>query len=423
MTNNVAFILKGYPRLSETFIAQEIRALETRGLNIHIYSLRLPTDRVFHPIHHEIEAPVTYLPEYLYKEPRRLWRAWLAMRHKPGYQKAKKAAIADFKRTFHIRQFRRLGQAIIMAHELPESVHWIHAHFMHAAASTARLVAMMKEMPWSLSGHAIDIWTFPAWDNAQKLKECAWAVTCTERNLNYLRSLAPDQNRIDLVYHGLDFSRFPPPPEDQSRNRVPRNGNNAEDPFIILSVGRAVEKKGYVDLLNALAELPEGLHWRFVHIGGGDRLEKLKDQAERLGIGSRIDWRGSMAQADVLEAYRQADLFVLPSKVARNGDRDGLPNVLMEAMSQALTCLSTQGASAADELITDGETGVLVDPEEATLLAQAIEQLCRDPKRRLHLGKAGMNYVRRQFSFEAGIETLSKKFNLPSTQNEKTDVA
>ena len=177
MTDSVAFILKGYPRLSETFIAQEIHALEGRGLNIHIYSLRQPTDRVFHPIHHEIRAPVAYLPEYLYREPLRLWRAWRATRNKPGYLVAKEALLADLKRSFQIRHFRRFGQAIILADELPETVHWLHAHFMHAASSTARFVAMIRDIPWSLSGHAIDIWAFPAWDNAQKLKECAWAVT------------------------------------------------------------------------------------------------------------------------------------------------------------------------------------------------------------------------------------------------------
>ena len=419
MTNNVVFILKGYPRLSETFIAQEIHALENRGLNIQIYSLRQPTDRVFHPIHHEIQAPVTYLPEYLYQEPRRLWRAWQAIKQKPGYRVAKKALFADLKRSFQIRHFRRFGQALIMAHELPVTVHWIHAHFMHAAASTARLVAMMLDRPWSVSGHAIDIWTFPAWDNAQKLKECAWAVTCTERNLHYLKSLAPDQDRIELVYHGLDFSRFPIPAQD----RVPRNGSNPADPIIILSVGRAVEKKGYGELLAALAALPDYLQWRFVHIGGGDDHKSLMKDADCLALSTRIDWRGGLPQTDVLEAYRDADLFVLPSKVAHNGDRDGLPNVLMEAMSQALTCLSTRGASAADELITDGETGALVPPEDSASLAQAIEQLCRDPKRRIRLGNAGMRYVREAFSFENGIDTLAAKFNLPPVDDESKGAA
>ncbi len=419
MTQSVAFILKGYPRLSETFIAQEIHALERRGLDIYIYSLRKPTDRYFHPIHDEINAPVTYLPEYLYKEPLRLWKAWRSIRNKSGYQIAKRALWADLKKSFQIRHLRRFGQAVILAHELPEQIQWLHAHFMHAASSTARYVAKILDMPWSLSAHAIDIWAFPEWDNAQKLKECAWAVTCTRRNADYLSSLAPDHDPVELVYHGLDFSRFPAPSREPSR----RDGREAADPVRLLSVGRAVEKKGYTELFEALSQLPEDLHWRLMHIGGGDLMSSLQKQARRLGIADHIDWRGTQRQADVLEAYRESDVFVLASKVARNGDRDGLPNVLMEAMSQGLTCLSTKGASAAEELIADGNTGVLVPADDIAALSQALARLIREPHWRESLGQAGRNHVRRQFAFEAGIDRLAEKFGLPVIQAEKQGAA
>ena len=129
--------------------------------------------------------------------------------------------------------------------------------------------------------------------------------------------------------------------------------------MVILSIGRAVEKKGLDDLMAALALLPADLAWRLLHIGGGPLLPSLKAQAQTLGIAARIDWRGAQGQAEVLAALRGADLFALASRVARDGDRDGLPNVLMEAASQRLATLATR-AGAIEELVEDGRTGLLV---------------------------------------------------------------
>ena len=122
MANAVLFILKGYPRLSETFIAQEIRALEARGLDIRIVSLRHPTDRAVHPIHREIRAPVAYLPEYLYQEPLRVLRAWRHGRRLPGYRAARQAWLRDLRRDPTPNRVRRFGQALVLARELPRDV-------------------------------------------------------------------------------------------------------------------------------------------------------------------------------------------------------------------------------------------------------------------------------------------------------------
>jgi glycosyltransferase involved in cell wall biosynthesis len=132
----------------------------------------------------------------------------------------------------------------------------------------------------------------------------------------------------------------------------------------IVSVGRAVLKKGFDTLLEALALLPDELNWQFDHIGGGELLEQLKAQADRLGIAGRISWHGAQPQERVIALYREADIFVLPSRIAPDGDRDGLPNVLVEAASQRLACLSTT-ISGIPELIEDGRHGVLVEPEDA----------------------------------------------------------
>ncbi|HUK10337.1 MAG TPA: glycosyltransferase family 4 protein [Stellaceae bacterium] len=411
----VAFVLKGYPRLSETFIAQEIRALESRGLAIHIVSLRWPTDRKQHPMHAEIKAPVLYLPEYLWRGPLRVIAGWRAVRHRAGYKAAVRAFLGDLRRDPTPNRIRRFGQALVLARELSPEVGALHAHFMHTPASVARYAAMILELPWSLSAHAKDIWITPEWEKREKLAACAWAVTCTAAGAMHLRALAPEPDRVLLVHHGLDPHRFPSPAAAPSR----RDGSDPTAPVRLLSIGRAVEKKGYEDLLQALALLPRGLHWRFVHVGGGARLKRLKRLAERLGLSSRIEWRGAQAQEAVLVAYREADLFVLASRVAADGDRDGLPNVLMEALSQRLAVVASD-LPGITELIEDGATGALTRPGDPTGLAGILARLIADPETRARFGSSGASLVRSRFQLDRGIDVLATRFHLPSLSKATT---
>jgi len=400
----IGVVLKGYPRLSETFIAQELAALERRGLALAIYSLRHPTDAATHPVHGEIRAQVTYLPEYLRDEPPRVLRGWRAARRLPGYPAALAAWRADLARDRTANRARRFGQALVLAAELPADIGHVHAHFLHTPASVARYAAIMRGLPWSVSAHAKDIWTTPAWEKREKLASCAWATTCTRANAEHLRSLADDPSRVDLVYHGIDATRFPPPGA-QDRPAPP-----GARPIVILSVGRAVEKKGYDDLLPALARLPAALDWRFEHVGGGPQLPGLVEDAKALGIAERVRWLGALTQPEVLARYRAADVFALSSRVAGDGDRDGLPNVLMEAQSQGLPCVAT-AVSGIPELIEDGVTGLLVPPRDRDALAHAIARLVADPALRARLGRAGRERTSRDFVLERGIDRLVARFD------------
>ncbi len=405
MTQVVAFVLKGYPRLSETFIAQEILALERCGMDIRLFSLRHPTSPKRHPVHDEIRAAPTYLPEYLYREPLRVFRAWRAVRRLPGYQRTRAVWLGDLRRDPTPNRARRFGQALVLAHELAPEVTRIHAHFLHTPGSVARYGAMILGLPWSCSAHAKDIWTLAEWEKREKLADCDWLVSCTRANVDHLKALASDPGRIELVYHGLDFGRFP----ERDTAWSQRDGKQQDDPVILLSVGRAIDKKGYSGLLTALARLPPDLQWKFVHIGDGPLLPGLKRQAKRDGIGERITWLGGQPQARVLEQYRGADVFILNSRISGDGDRDGLPNVLMEAQSQGVACLATR-ISAIPELIDDGKTGRLVAADDAPALAAEIQNLITDPEARRRLGEAGMKNVRVHFSLDGGIARLVEKF-------------
>ena len=413
----VAFVLKGYPRLSETFIAQEILALEQKGLDIQIVSLRHPTDRARHPVHAQIAAPVLYLPEYLKDEPRRVWAAWRRARRLPGYAAARRTWLADLARDPTPNRIRRFGQALVLAAELMPDIRHLHAHFLHTPASVARYAAIMSGRPWSVSAHAKDIWTIPAWEKRGKLESAAWAVTCTEFGQRHLANLAPMPGKVTLSYHGLDLDRFASPP--RRSHGAGGDGGDPASPVVVLSVGRAVEKKGYDDLLAALAQLPPDLAWRFVHIGGGVLAKRLKRRASLLGLDHRIEWRGAQPQTEVLAAYREADLFVLAAKVGRDRDQDGLPNVLMEAQSQRLTCIATT-LPGIGELIADGHTGVLVPPGDPRALAAALDALIRDPARRARLGAAGEARVRREFDMRGGISALAALFGLPEPRSERS---
>jgi glycosyltransferase involved in cell wall biosynthesis len=402
----VGFVLKGYPRLSETFIAQEIAELERRGLAILIVSLRRPTDARRHPVHEEIRAAVLYLPEYLLLEPLRVLRAWLRQRKKSRYRETRNLWLRDLARDPTPNRMRRFGQALVLADELPQDIGRLHAHFLHTPASVTRYAALLKGLAWTGSAHAKDIWTTPEWEKREKLASCEWLVTCTAANQAHLLALAPP-GRVELVYHGLDLSRFASFPGKEKQN----SGKDPADPVTILSVGRLVEKKGTDVLLEALAQLPAGLHWRLVHVGGGPLKAKLERRARSLGIEARVNWRGARTQTELLAEYRAADLFALASRVARDGDRDGLPNVLAEAQSQGLACVATR-VSGIPELIEDGATGLLVAPESAPELARALGALIADPAQRRRLGAAGRARVLEKFGLQANIQRLASRFGL-----------
>jgi glycosyltransferase involved in cell wall biosynthesis len=399
-------VVKGYPRLSETFIAQEILGLEREGLDLVIVSMRRPTEGKRHPAHEEVKAPVLYLPEYLHEEPLRVLAAAGRLLFQRGFWRAFLCFARDCAKEPTRHRVRRFGQAIVLAAEWPKGATWLHAHFIHTPASVALYASLITGVPWTCSAHAKDIWTSSPDELERKLRSARWVVTCTRAGFDYLRQLGAGSGRIVLSYHGIDLKRF----ERWSQEPSHRDGSRADDPVVILSVGRAVEKKGHDVLLRALAELPSDLAWRFIHIGGGDGLSSLQNLARELGIGERVVWDGARAQDHVLERYRQSDIFALACRIGHDGDRDGLPNVLVEAGSQRLPCVSTDLPGVV-ELLRDGVNGLIVKPENPSLLAEALGKLIVDASLRLRLGEAAEKIVRENFDHKRSVRQLVELFD------------
>lgn len=401
----ILVLLKGYPRLSETFIAQELLGLERAGFDLELVAMRRPTDKKRHPVHDEIRAKVWYLPEYLHEEPWRVLKALAKVARRPGFAMALRAFLRDLARDVSRNRFRRFGQAAVLVAEWPEDAEWLHVHFIHTPASVARYASMIGTIPWTVSAHAKDIWTSPDWELEEKLGAADWAVTCTRVGFDQLTMLSRGKNNVHLSYHGLDLDRFP----HFDAERPARNGSDPQEPVRLLSVGRAVPKKGYDVLLQALAKLPPELCWHFTHIGGGDELARLKPLAENLGIAGRITWKGALDQRDVLQHYRDSDLFTLACRITADGDRDGLPNVMVEAASQGLAVVSTT-VSGITELFEDGQNSLLVAPDAPDALAGALARMIGDPQLRLALAQKAEHKVRTQFDHHHSIRDLERLF-------------
>lgn len=396
----VVVVVKGYPRVSETFIAQEIAALERRGVSLTIVSLRRPYDPITHPVHHAIQAPVLYLPEYLIDQPLRVFVGHIgALRREPRrYLRSLALWLRDLMREPAPSRVRRFGQAGVLAAELPPGARHFHVHFLHAPGSVTRYAAAMTGLPYSLSAHAKDIWTRPAWELRAKLEGAGFCVTCTAENRDHLRRLAPGA-RVHLVYHGLDLGLFTPPTVFGSS----RDGSDPADPVRLLSIGRFQPKKGFDVLLRALARLSG--HVALTLVGYGPLQGELRTLAQTLGLERRLRWHGPLDQPAVRQLYRESDLFVLAPRIAADGDRDGLPNVVVEALSQGLPVIATRVAGL-PELVEDGVNGRLTPPEDPESLAAALKVLVEDPRARQRLGAAGIRRVARGWDVEAGVSRL-----------------
>lgn len=395
-------ILKGYPRISESFISTEILLLESLGLPIRIFSLRQPRETFSHDHVKHIKAPVTYLPEYVWPNLRALLRSNHALwrRLGPHYARCFSGAIRrawERRSTATVRHFLQAGH-LSATRLVDSSVRHLHAHFCHTPTSVAFFASELTSIPFSFTAHAKDIYTSEPDQLLRKIERARFVVTCTRYNARHLLELARTNGcttPIHTIYHGIDLDLF-------SYGTRPRTA----PPFQILSVGRLVGKKGWDVLLPALKLLREGgMDFRFTHIGSGEEEADVRKLIEELHLGDRVRMLGTLPHSVVIDHYRKAHCLALACKIADNGDRDGIPNVLVEAMAVGLPVVSTR-VSAIPELVENGVTGSLVEPERPDLLAAAIRSTLERTEALETMAQAARARVEESFDNRRCVERL-----------------
>jgi len=370
-------VLKGYPRISETFISNEILLLEQLGFTVHIFSMRSPRENFSHQSIQKIRARADYLPEtLLIPLPRFLYHNLLLFGQNPRiYLKTMKTALRRFRRTHRPATFKHFLQAgYLVQRLLPGSgVCHLHAHFAHSPASVALFSAQLSGLDFSFTAHAKDIYTSDQAQLREKLALAKFVVTCTEYNRRHLKNLADgDGAPIYRVYHGIDVGLF-------SR---PSGVRSSVGPYRLLTVARMTAKKGLKTVYRSVRWLCDnGYNVRHTLIGDGEERGKTLAFIDSLALTDVASWCGTQPHEVVLDHYRQADVFMLGCEVAANGDRDGIPNVLLESMAMGVPVVATS-ISAIPELVQDGETGLLVPPGDPEKLARAVARLLTENRLR-----------------------------------------
>jgi glycosyltransferase involved in cell wall biosynthesis len=410
----LGMILKGYPRISETFISNEILLLENLGFKIHIFSMRQPRESFCHESVKEIKAKVDYLPETLLKPlPKFLYHnIHLAVKTPQLYSKAFRKAISRFKRTKKSATLKHLFQAGYLVNKLlpAAGVRHFHAHFAHSPTSVAMFASFLSGIPFSFTAHAKDIYTSDFRQLREKIGLAKFVVTCTEYNRKYLKQTALGERlavatQVHRIYHGIDMKLF-------SGNADPnRKIKKPAPPFQLMTVARLTSKKGLPTVYKALQILKtKGLLFRHTLIGDGDERDRILFLIKSLGLENVSQWLGTQPHETVLEQYRKADLFVLGSEIAENGDRDGIPNVFIESMAMGVPVVGTN-VSAIPELIRHEETGLLVPPGNPEALADAILRFLEDENLRNRIIVAAKEKVINCFNNRILIQEFAEVLN------------
>lgn len=426
----IGYVLKGFPRLSELFIASEVHRLEARGIRLRLFVIKSGDEPLRHAIVDQIRATPEYLPQVDSVSSISL-RRWLAGNLHPFIPSIRRVVRRHPLRTLRatatalglsIRMRQRLlgpvrkvyVKELLLAVALADRVldasdlQQLHAHFCHGTTTVTWLAAMIAGLPFSFTAHAKDIYC-PAMNPAdllrRKLAAATFAVTCTEANRQHLQQFAT-RTPVHRIYHGLnvEFSSLVRDP--------PRSRGSAGEAFRVLGVGRLVPKKGFDVFVDACAALARrGVPVQATIVGEpGEHDGEVDRRIARLGLSDRVRRLPAMGQTALYDEYRSADVFCLPCRVLDNGDRDGIPNVLLEAMATALPVVTTN-ISGIPELVVDGVTGLLVAPEDAEATAAALFRLYADRDLAARLGRAGQAIVGERFDGDRLAAELAALFD------------
>jgi colanic acid/amylovoran biosynthesis glycosyltransferase len=412
----VGYVLKRFPRLSETFVLNELLELRRQGVEVEIFSLLKPPEEVRHSLLATLDAPVTYLPGGKAVAACRVAAGPVAgpMRKTPLDQ-----LITDRPPMIELLPGKApeeavqlcLQAAILAMLASARGIGHLHAHFASNATTAALLASRLSGIPFSFTAHARDVYhTYvdaitDAALRRRKIAEAAFVVTVSEYNRRHLVELAGERasGKIRRLYNGIDLSRFA------------FGGDKAGDldePPLFLSVGRLIEKKGFTHLIEAFRILRDrGVASRCLIIGAGPDRDALLAQSRAAGLEGQIELAGALPQDAVLAAMRRATAIVLPCVVSASGDRDGLPTVLLEALAVGVPAISTT-ITGVPEIIDHGRTGLLVPPADPARLAGAMREILAAPELAARLRREGRAKAEREFDLRRNVAVLKGNFVL-----------
>jgi glycosyltransferase involved in cell wall biosynthesis len=395
----IAYVVKMFPRLSETFILNEMLELERQGADITIFSLKKPNEGKFHSQLSNLKAPVFYLEDFDTKK----WASWLGEVW-PGLSPLKDnlwdlmdRALAE---TDSLGMDYVLWSAWIAARINQLGIAHVHAHFASVPSTLAYFAAGIASVPFSFTAHAKDIYVYDMQEHylEEKLLKAKFVVTVTEYNRNYLLENNPalEPDKIRVIYNGVAL--------DNAKSE----GEAERESGLILGAGRLVPKKGFDTLLEACRLLKQrNLKFRCLIAGDGSDAELLSAKQRELDLAGEVEFSGPKTQDEILSLMRRATLLCLPCRIAGDGNRDALPTVILEALAQGLPVISTN-ISGIPEIIDSGTDGILVDPDNPAALADEIGRLLTSPDLRRRFSESGRLKAKNLFDISKNVAKLKK---------------
>lgn len=401
-TQVVGFILKGFPRLSEAFILNEILLLEKLGNRLHIFAMRNPGEAEVHERVRQVRARVTYIPDDF-------WRSFFSLMstnlrlwgNRPTmYWQTLSDAISQSFRERNVSALKRFLQAAyLVENTLPgTNVTHFHAHFSHDPTTVAFYASRLTGIPYSFSAHAKDIYIQLPDLLREKIIHARFVVTCTEYNKKHLQAVGGRDASILKSYHGVDLDFFSDPRKSEANPRGCAR---------ILSAGRLVPKKGFSVLIQALHLLRQkGYAFKCTIIGNGPLESRLRNEISQLNLEPYVTLLPPVSQRELFEYYRTADIFALACEVQHDGDRDGIPNVIVEAMAMNVPIVSTN-ISGIPECLEHKRNGLLVPEKDSPAMADAMAKILDQPEQAKAFGLAGRKKVEQDFDALRNIQKIS----------------
>ncbi|HUF68845.1 MAG TPA: glycosyltransferase [Longimicrobiales bacterium] len=362
----VGYVLKRFPVLSETFILNELLSLEARGVPLHIFSLERPNDPRYHNDLPKLKARISYVPgpselSRLTAHNRRVAKAY-----PQGFLRTAMYAAAKGSPTL----LWRLLQAGYVANEAKRlKLKHLHSHFANRPTSVAMLASRISGIPFSFTAHATDIFKVKVDSKVlvRKMDAARFVVAISDYNERYMRERAPSAGRIVRINNGIDLDRFSP------------NGRPDDSVFRFVCVARLVEKKGLPLLIEACAALRDsGIAFECRLVGKGGLRSKLERMIRDLKLRDQVRMVGPKTQIEVRDEYRRAQAYVLPCVIGSDGNREGLPVSLVEALACGLPVITT-AITGIPEVVTNEHNGLLVPVGDSAALAEGMRRLATDP--------------------------------------------